>query len=749
MPSPFTLSKINLSQRVLFLVGVPLCFQFIFVGVLYFLLAKAQHEADLLARSRAVVAACDEERSAGMRMALAAYNFNLSKSEHAKKILEQRIEHCKQSAAKLKSLVMHDPAQLQQFENLQKSESKNIKAMLAATSMISEGDEQESLKFTEISILSFGAIKDLAKSDYCLQEIVRIEKAKGIEPAHEQYYRHLVTLCLTVGLFINAGLVLFLTAIFNRDVMTRLGVLLDNTRRLSMEQALNPRVKGNDEIARLDKIFHEMANALSMAIRAQRAIVDKALDVICTLDENNKFSMVNPACKQVWGFETDELIGQRIIKILEPSDIDATLNAIEGLKAGTFQDAFENQIKTKSGDTVICRWTAQWSAPEKMLFCVAHDVTDRRKAERRVRALLEEMPVGLLVTDATGKVMSANPRAEEMFGVDESILNGTNFVDYVQDTQGKSSSMQFEAFKEETLGRVKEFSIKTNAQTALPVDMSTSKLRTDEGDTFIISLQDVTERHQLERMKSQFVAMITHDLRTPLAAIQTTLGNAEQGVYGDLTEQGKKRITTAEANCERLIDLISDLLDFEKAKDGKLEIELQHQELNPLIDQAFSAVQGFADASKVKLVKGVCEGTVDVDGRRLVQVLVNLLSNAIKFSKNEGEVRVDVRVLDTFCEISVQDNGRGIPATHLKTIFDQFSQVRPTDEVERRGTGLGLAICKQIIDSHPGGEIGVESEEEKGSRFFIKLPLIATSHKLKINTMAKVPVKSESNVKSE
>lgn len=722
-----------MSQRVLFLVGVPLIFQFVFVGALYYLLAKAQREADLLAHSRAVIAACDEERSAGMRMALSAFNFSSSQSSTAKNTLDQSIRLCKSSAEKLRSLVKDEPAQLEQFEILRKLEAKNIQSMLQATSMLSNGTQGS---LTDVMKLTYNAVKEVGRSSGCLQEIARIEKEKGINPAHEQYYRNMVTLCLCVGLAINAGLALFLTAIFNRDVMTRLGVLLDNTRRLSMEQPLNPPVKGSDEIAKLDKIFHEMANALSMAIRAQRAIVDKALDVICTLDENNKFSMVNPACKQVWGFEIDELIGQRVVKIVEPTDIDATLKAIEGLKSGTFQEAFENQVKTKSGDIVICRWTAQWSAPEKMLFCVAHDVTDRRKAERRVRALLEEMPVGLIVTDAMGKVISANPRAEAMFGIDESALNGTSLAGHVQETSGKNK-VEFEFLKEETLGRVKEFCIKTGSETALPVDMSTSRLKTDEGDTFIISLQDVTERHQLDRMKSQFVAMITHDLRTPLAAIQTTLGNAEQGVYGDLTEQGKKRIATAESNCERLIDLINDLLDFEKAKDGKLELDLQEHEIDSIVELAISAVQGFADTSKVKLIKENCGGTVNIDGRRLIQVLVNLLSNAIKFSHKEGEVRVFTTTDDAVCEISVQDQGRGIPVAHISTIFDQFSQVRPNDAVERSGTGLGLAICKQIVNSHPGGEIAVESEEGKGSRFFIRLPL-AAGHKLKLNAKTKI-----------
>jgi hypothetical protein len=122
--------------------------------------------------------------------------------------------------------------------------------------------------------------------------IALLEKKKGISQAQEDYYKGLIKLSLLTGLSFNALLAIALAMYFNRDALRRLDILLKNTIKLSQDQPLLPQVAGTDEIAKLDKVFHQMAEALAAAIRMQRAVVDNALDVICALDENNKFSMV-------------------------------------------------------------------------------------------------------------------------------------------------------------------------------------------------------------------------------------------------------------------------------------------------------------------------------------------------------------------------------------------------------------------------------------------------------------------------
>ena len=215
--------------------------------------------------------------------------------------------------------------------------------------------------------------------------------------------------------------------------------------------------------------------------------------------------------------------------------------------------------------------------------------------------------------------------------------------------------------------------------------------------------------------------MISHDLRTPLSAVQATLGLVQTGVYGDLDEKGKKRVLTAERNCDRLINLISDLIDFEKMQSGRFELDLSECQSANLVERSVESVHGFAEKEGITLITAACEGSVEADSKRFIQVLVNLLSNAIKFSNKGGKVTIGAdRVGDNKVEFYVSDEGRGIPNSHIETIFERFTQVKVTDATEKRGSGLGLSICKSIVETH-GGTIGVTSEEGKGSRFFIRL----------------------------
>lgn len=227
------------------------------------------------------------------------------------------------------------------------------------------------------------------------------------------------------------------------------------------------------------------------------------------------------------------------------------------------------------------------------------------------------------------------------------------------------------------------------------------------------------------RRKQEIVSMVSHDLRTPLTSVQASLTLLSEGVLGQLPARASKEITNAENNTSRLINLINDLLDFEKLEAGQLRIECSKTMVEPLFERSCSAVVAFADKQKVNVIFNETDLKIYADGDRIIQVLINLLSNAIKFSPPESTVTLNAEpVGEDAVELQVIDQGRGIPESFRKHMFQRFQQVDQIGDAKtKKGTGLGLAICKSLVELHYG-EIGVRSVEGQGSTFWFRIPTV-------------------------
>jgi signal transduction histidine kinase len=223
--------------------------------------------------------------------------------------------------------------------------------------------------------------------------------------------------------------------------------------------------------------------------------------------------------------------------------------------------------------------------------------------------------------------------------------------------------------------------------------------------------------------KRDFVAMVTHDLRTPLTSLSAAIHVLLSGARGELQAGVREDLRQADGDVDRLIRLINDLLDVEKIEAGKSELKLEEVPAAYIIENACSAIASYAAEKQVSLRKPDCALTVYGDGDALVRVLMNLLSNAIKFSPAGSQVIIDVAGKDPWAEFSVTDCGPGIKPELHGTIFERYKQVSSTRE-KSQGTGLGLAVCKSIVEQHQG-EIGIDSAEGKGSRFWFRIKLFA------------------------
>lgn len=241
----------------------------------------------------------------------------------------------------------------------------------------------------------------------------------------------------------------------------------------------------------------------------------------------------------------------------------------------------------------------------------------------------------------------------------------------------------------------------------------------------IMFTEVITERKQMDSMKSDFISTVNHELRTPLTSIQGSLGLLKELCAKDLSEQGRKLLNLSYDNCERLTFLVNDILDMEKIMAGKMEYYIETLSLNKLVQEIIEQNGGYADKYQVTFnVKNKFKkAKVDVDANRFNQALTNLLSNAAKFSPSGGVVDVVIQKESaTHVRISVQDHGVGIPKQFRDKVFERFAQADSSATRAKGGTGLGLSITKTIVEAF-NGSISFHTEVDVGTTFYIILPL--------------------------
>ncbi|MBX9666012.1 MAG: HAMP domain-containing histidine kinase [Candidatus Obscuribacterales bacterium] len=227
---------------------------------------------------------------------------------------------------------------------------------------------------------------------------------------------------------------------------------------------------------------------------------------------------------------------------------------------------------------------------------------------------------------------------------------------------------------------------------------------------------------ELDELKRTFVAMYSHDLRSPISSIRATLALLKTGVWGPLTPKAVDQVDRAERACDETVRMLTSMLDYEKLRSRTLEMEFASTNLRDMADRAIASLEGLLLQRQIT-VNLIADEELEIvaDENWLVQTVVNLMANAIKFSPKNTTITVTVANQADSVLVRIADQGEGISQENIKKIFDRFQQATGSAKRVQGGYGLGLFVCKSVIEQH-GGAIGVDSEEGFGSTFWFTLP---------------------------
>lgn len=405
-------------------------------------------------------------------------------------------------------------------------------------------------------------------------------------------------------------------------------------------------------------------------------------------------------------------------------------------------DAQFGIIRQKDGNIRVMHTMAEYNAGRNVVIGTIQDITEKKRSEENlVREaslwviLMEHSRDGIVILDQDGKVFKSNPRYAEMLGYSLEEIQRLHMWDWdVNYTREQMLQMlrlgDNKGILHETRHRRKDgavFDVEIN---------SNSVMFADQKLAFCVC-RDISERKHAEeelisaklaaeaasKSKDEFLAAMSHDLRTPLNSIIGFSDILLEGMFGSLNEKQKSYVNNISMGGKHLLNLINDILDLSKIEAGKMELDCEPFCLSKAIDEIKTTIEPLAIKKNILLDVKVDPqlGMICADKTRFKQILYNLTSNAIKFTSEKGNVTIEARDFDNSVQVRVKDTGVGISETDMCKLFQPFNQLNSCRNREYEGTGLGLALVKKFVEMH-GGTIWVKSKVGEGSTFVFVIP---------------------------
>lgn len=352
-------------------------------------------------------------------------------------------------------------------------------------------------------------------------------------------------------------------------------------------------------------------------------------------------------------------------------------------------------------------------------------LSDLDTEKSRIRTIIESFPSGVVVTDPKGRVMLMNPAFRQLLGLDTNVKTGNRIDDYLPDEDLCQLVLEISQGKHVDYDDIPNYEFSLSGEKYFMARGQPVLGEKKECLGAVLNIVDISAMKLLDHLKSEFVAKVSHELRSPLSTIHEQLALVIKDMVGEEFAQDQHILDRAREKTKGLISLIGDLLDLSRIEEGIICHEPQSLRLEEILKNIIEFLRTSAQKKNQSLTLVLPQDELPeliADPIALESIFGNLVTNAINYTQEGGEIIVMIDMAGINLRVSVKDNGFGIADKYLNKIFDRFYRVKDDKTRYITGTGLGLPIVKGLLDSM-GGFINVESEPGKGSVFTVLLPV--------------------------
>ena len=472
-----------------------------------------------------------------------------------------------------------------------------------------------------------------------------------------------------------------------------------------------------------------------------RAVVEDQTEFICRFFPDGTISFANQAYCNYLNLPIEQLIGNNLLDLVtdeEQFQVRQRLQNFFDLTPKSPTVRVDHSVTNINGKIIWQSWTyrAIFNHQQQILEiqAVGRDITELKQTQQQLKAsqqkyktLFETLPIGVAISDQSGKIIEVNSALEKVLGFSDLTTNQLH-LDHLTAKLWRADGTKmpqeecaiYQAWQENLVVYNQERGLLNHNQVTTWLSITAAPIPL-EGFGVAVACLDTTQTKQAAQMREEFLCVASHELRTPLTSLKGSLGLLKTGQLGKLNDAGQQLLEFAFLDTERLVRLVKDILELQRLKLANQTLEAELCRIEQLVGQAVQIIEPLAKEAEISLSVSTTSIAIWAHGDRLIQVLTNLLGNAIKFSSPGGKVWLNTEVQARQVIFQVIDQGKGIPLHQQDTIFEPFRQVRDGNTHQRKGTGLGLAICRTIVEQY-GGSIGVESTPGKGSIFYFTVP---------------------------